>query len=62
MLHQADSAPPKHASQKTEGCPLLDPEITAPRHHPTVVLTEQSLANLHKAAELAHPPAEQSSV
>lgn len=61
MLHQADSAPPKHASQNMEGCPFLDPEITAPHHHPTAVLTEQSLPNLHKAAELAHPPAEQSS-
>lgn len=55
MLHQADAAPPKHASQKTEGHVLLDPEITATCYHPTVVLTEQPLTNLHKAAELAHP-------
>lgn len=62
MLRQAGSAPPKHASQKTEGVSSAGSRDTALCYHPTVVLTEQSFANLHKAAELAHPPEEQSSV
>lgn len=59
MLHQPDFAPPKHASQKTEGCHLLDPEITAPHHQSVAVLTEQSLASVNKADELAHRIAQQ---